>query len=392
MRTLFTVFRKEFIENLRDRRTVMAALVMGPLLAPLMFGLMLRFMLKEGVRDPDREVAVAISNGSAAPNLRDHLLARGIVLHDFTGDDAAAREAVRTRREHIVLAVPADHGERLARGTPAPVLLYLDASNTADQRAIGRLRAVLGDYARGIVTQRLLLRGIDPLLQYPVPVQDVDVSTPTSRSVLVLGMLSFFLILSMMTGGLYLAIDTTAGERERGTLEALLTTPVARQTLLYGKLLTTATYMLMSLTLTTTMFFVVLSRVGLEDLGMTVNAGLTTALGVIGVTAPLIPLAAALMTLVAASARSVREAQAWLGALQLLPSLPLVFASIANLTPTTKLMMVPSLSQHFLIQRLLRAEPLDPLQVALSAGVALTLGAVLTVLAGRIYRRESLLA
>jgi len=392
MGALFTVFRKEFIENLRDRRTVMAALVMGPLLAPLMFGMMMRFMLKEGVRDPDREVAVAISNGDAAPNLRDHLLARGITLHDFKGDDAAAREAVRTRREHIVLAVPADHGERLSHGTPAPVQLYLDASNTADQRAVGRLRAVLGEYARGIVTQRLLLRGIDPLLQYPVPVQDVDVSTPTSRSVLVLGMLSFFLILSMMTGGLYLAIDTTAGERERGTLEALLTTPVARQTLLYGKLLTTTSYMLMSLALTTTMFFVVLSRIGLEDLGMTVNSGVATALGVIGVTAPLIPLMAALMTLVAAFARSVREAQAWLGALQLLPSLPLVFASIANLAPTTKLMMVPSLSQHFLIQRLLRAEALDPLQVGLSVGVALALGAVLTVLAGRIYRRESLLA
>ena len=104
------------------------------------------------------------------------------------------------------------------------------------------------------------------------------------------------------------------------------------------------------------------------------------------------PATPAMQRLVAAFARSVREAQAWLGALQLLPSLPLVFASIANLAPTTKLMMVPSLSQHFLIQRLLRAEPLEPLQVGLSVGVALMLGAVLTVLAGRIYRRESLLA
>jgi len=150
--------------------------------------------------------------------------------------------------------------------------------------------------------------------------------------------------------------------------------------------------MLMSLTLTTTMFFVVLSRVGLEDLGMTVNSGVATSLGVVGVTAPLIPLMAALMTLVAAFARSVREAQAWLGALQLLPSLPLVFASIANLAPSTRLMMVPSLSQHFLIQRLLRAEALDPRQVALSVGVSLVLGVLLIALAGRIYRRESLLA
>ena len=392
MGVLLTIFRKEFIENLRDRRTILAALVLGPLLAPLLFGLMLRFMLNEGVRDPDRALKVAIANGDAAPNLRDHLLARGIVLHDFAGDDAAAREAVRLRRERIILAIPADHGQRLSRGAPAPVLLYLDASSTTDQRAVGRLRAVLAEYGRGIATQRLLLRGIDPLLLSPLPVQDVDVSTPTSRSVLVLGMLSFFLILSMMTGGLYLAIDTTAGERERGTLEPLLTTPVRREILLYGKLLATASYMLLSLVLTTTMFFVVLSRVGLEDLGMTTNTSPSTALALIGVTAPLIPVAAALMTLVAAFARSVREAQAWLGALQLLPTLPLVFASIANLAPTTPLMAVPSLSQHFLITRLLRAEQLDPLQVALSVGVSLALGALLVAAAGRLYRREALLA
>jgi sodium transport system permease protein len=208
--------------------------------------------------------------------------------------------------------------------------------------------------------------------------------------VLVLGMLGFFLIIAMMSGGLYLAIDTTAGERERGTLEPLLTLPVPRTTLLYGKLLATCSYMLLSLLLTTTTFFVVLGRVGLEDLGMSANLGALTALAVIGVTMPLIPAMAALMTLVAAFTRSVREAQAWLGALQLVPSMPLIFASVANLAPTTVLMAVPSLSQHFLIMRLLRAEALDPLQVLVSAGSSLALGVVLVVITGRIYRREAL--
>jgi sodium transport system permease protein len=256
---------------------------------------------------------------------------------------------------------------------------------------ISRLRGLLGEQARSIAAQRLMLRGVDPLLLSPLPVQDVDVSTPASRSVLVLGMLSFFLILAMMTGGMYLAIDTTAGERERGTLEPLLTTPVAREVLLYGKMLATCSYMLLSLGLTTTMFFIVLGRVGLEDLGMSANLGPATALAVFAVTAPLVPAAAALMTLVAAYARSVREAQAWLGIVQLVPSLPLVFASVANLAPATRLMAVPSLSQHFLITRLLRAEALDPVQVALSAGTSLLLGLILVLIAGRIYRRDSLL-
>jgi sodium transport system permease protein len=384
------VFVKEFLENLRDRRTVLAALVLGPLFAPLIFGAMLKFMLKQGVQEPDRELAVAMRDSAAAPNLRDFLAARGVKLHEFTGNDAAARAAIRNHSERMILAVPADHGERLARGAPAPVLLFLDASNNNDQRYLSRLRGLLNEYSRGIAGQRLALRGLDPLLLAPVPVQDVDVSTPASRSVLVLGMLGFFLIIAMMSGGLYLAIDTTAGERERGTLEPLLTLPVPRTTLLYGKLLATCSYMLLSLLLTTTTFFVVLGRVGLEDLGMSANLGAATALAVIGVTMPLIPAMAALMTLVAAFTRSVREAQAWLGALQLVPSMPLIFASVANLAPTTVLMAVPSLSQHFLIMRLLRAEALDPLQVLVSAGSSLALGVVLVVITGRIYRREAL--
>ena len=391
MRLLLTVFCKEFIENLRDRRTVFAALVMGPLFAPLLFGVMMNFMVKQGVREPDKPLDIALHNGGAAPNLRDFLTSRGLTLHEFKGDDAAARTAVQTHKEVLVLSVPAGHGERLANGLPAPLQLYLDASRTSDQRQVGRLRALLAEQSRGLAVQRLMLRGVDPLLLSPVPVQEIDVSTPASRSVLVLGMLSFFLILAMMSGGMYLAIDTTAGERERGTLEALLTLPLRRETLLYGKLLATCSYMLLSLVLTTTMFFIVLGRIGLEDLGMSANLGPLTALAVIGVTAPLIPAAGALLTLVAAFARSVREAQAWLSVVQLLPSLPLVFASAMNLMPSAALMAVPSLSQHFLITRLLRAEPITATELALSLGSSLLLGLVLLLAAGRLYRRESLL-
>ena len=391
MRLLLTVFCKEFVENLRDRRTVFAALVMGPLFAPLLFGVMMNFMVKQGVREPDKPLDIALLNGAAAPRLREFLTARGLTLHDFTGDDAAARDAVQTHREVLVLSVPADHGARLAAGLPAPLRLYVDASRTSDQRQVGRLRALLSEQSRALAVQRLMLRGVDPLLLSAVPVQEIDVSTPASRSVLVLGMLSFFLILAMMSGGMYLAIDTTAGERERGTLEALLTLPVRRETLLYGKLLATCSYMLLSLVLTTTMFFIVLGRIGLEDLGMSANLGPLTALAVIGVTAPLIPAAGALLTLVAAFARSVREAQAWLSVVQLLPSLPLVFASAMNLMPSTALMAVPSLSQHFLITRLLRAEPITASELVLSLGNSLLLGLALVLGAGRLYRRESLL-
>jgi sodium transport system permease protein len=112
---------------------------------------------------------------------------------------------------------------------------------------------------------------------------------------------------------------------------------------------------------------------------------------IIAVMAPLIPLLAALMTLIAAWTRSAREAQAWLGILQLVPSVPLVFASLLNLAPRLALMPVPSLSQHFLVTQLLRAEPLDGLWLAASAGSTLLLGALLLVPVMRLYGSERVL-
>jgi sodium transport system permease protein len=337
-------------------------------------------------------LTVATLNAAAAPHLRDYLAAHGVTLRDFSGDEQAARDAVSHHDEKLVLQIPADHGQRWAQGEPAPVVLFTDKSNTDDGRQVERVRDLLQNYARDISGQRLLLRGIDPVLLSPQPIHEIDVSTPTSRSVLILGMLDFFLILAMMSGGIYLAIDITAGERERGTLEPLLTLPVTRDALLIGKLLTTCAYMALSLSLTTAGFFIAMSRIGLESLGMSARLDPWAAVAVIAVALPLVPVGAGLLTLVASFTRSVREAQAWVGVVQLLPTLPLVFVTMANLAPRTALMAVPSLSQHFLILKLLRAEDIAPLDVALSAGCSLVLGGLLMAAAARIYRRDSLLS
>jgi sodium transport system permease protein len=149
--------------------------------------------------------------------------------------------------------------------------------------------------------------------------------------------------------------------------------------------------MLLSLVLTVTAFAVVLRFIGLERFGMSVNFGPLVALQVILFCLPLVPLGAALMTIVAAFTRSYREAQTYLGLVLLVPTLPLVFAGMLGLRPTAPLMAVPSLSQHFLITNLLRDEPVSPLYFALSFGVTFAVGAVLMLIAGRLYHREALL-
>ena len=385
------VYAKEFFENLRDRRTVMTALLVGPLFGPLLFAAMLRFSLDHNRERFDAPFEIAMINAEAAPNLVRALTIGGVTVRKLEGGEKEARAEIAARTARVVLEVPGEFGERLSAGRPAALRMYSDGSRSGDQRYIARVRVVVGTWSQQIAGQRLVLRGVDPQLLAAVALQDVEVSTPAGRSLLVLGFVSFFLILALLTGGMYLAIDTTVGERDRGTLEPLLATPVRRGALLGGKLLATGTYMLLSMSITAVALFFVLSRIDLAQFGMRANLGPATALIAIGITAPLVPLFAGLMTMVAAFARTLREAQAWLSVMQLVPTLPLVFAGLLSLSPSLPLMAVPSLSQHLLITQLLRGEGIPPGWFAMSAGTSLAFGALVVFVVGRLYRRESLL-
>ena len=391
MNALLIVFAKEMLESLRDRRTLLTTLLLGPVFMPVMFSFMTHTIIKQVMDGADEKVTIAAINADAAPNLRDHLATHGVTLRAFAGDDAAARAAVVAGTEKLVLEVPQEHAQRVAAGETAPLRLYYDSSNRDKRGQIDRVESLLREWNQRIAVQRLVLRGVDPRVLSPIPLQQIDVSTPAGRSVLLLGMLSFFLVISMFASGISVAIDGTAGERERGSLEALLTLPVRREVLLGGKLLATAAMMTIALLLTTTGLTIALSRIGLEQLGMSANLGPATAFLMAAILLPLVPVGAGLLTLVASFARSIREAQAWVGIAQLLPTMPLAFVSMLNPTASPLLMCVPSLSQHLLIMKLLRAEALAPLDVSLSVGSSLLMATLLIGIAMRLYRRESLL-
>ena len=142
--------------------------------------------------------------------------------------------------------------------------------------------------------------------------QRIDVATPTGRAVVVLGFMTYFVLFAVLMGGLYLAIDSTAGERERGSLEALLSLPVARSSLVGGKILATCAYMCISLALSLTAFVCVFRFVPLERLGMSANLGAGHRAEFFAICLPFVPLGAALMTFVASFTRSYREAQTYL--------------------------------------------------------------------------------
>jgi sodium transport system permease protein len=391
VRAVFSVFLKEFHENLRERRTLFTALILGPLLGPVLFLGLLSLQLHKSGASGERPLFLALAHAERAPNLAVFLEQSGVIYREVSLEAGAARAAVQAHRYERILNVPSGFGEHLQNGTPAPLELFADASDVSAAPDTERLRAILGQYSLELARLRIIARGTDPLILNTLSVQDIDVSTPATRSVLLLGTLSYLMLLTMLMGGMYLAIDATAGERERGSLEALLTLPVPRAQLIFGKILACCAYMLLSLTLTVILYAILLRFTGLERFGMSVNFGPWVALRLILYCLPLVPLGAALMTIVAAYTRTYREAQSYLGLVLIVPTLPLVFAGTLGLRPTLPLMAVPSLSQHFLITSLLRDEPLPFAYVAVAVMATLLCGALLIGIAARLYEREALL-
>jgi len=391
MRTLLTVFTKEVLDNFRDRRTLVSALIMGPLFGPMLFAFVINLSIERSLSAADEAMDLAVIGQEHAPNLIRYIESRNINIVAGPATRDAAVAAVKTGAYDVVLLIPEEFGTQLREGTPARVEVFADQANRQAERDARRARAALTGYSQELAAIRLLARGVSPIVMRPINVDDVDVSTPSGRSAMLLGMMSYFFIFALLMGGMYLAIDTTAGERERGSLEPLLALPVTRDQLILGKIGATCVFMAVSLMLSLWSFFVALKFMPLEQLGMTPNFSPGVVLAAFLVLAPFILLGAAVMTLVASFTKSYKEAQTWLSIVLVAPTLPILIVSILTLRPRLEFMFVPSLSQHLLLVGMVKNEPIDPVNVAISVASTLLIGMLLTILCARLYRREGLL-
>ncbi len=391
MRTLRVVFNKEVMDNFRDRRTLLSALLMGPLFGPILFAFVINLSLNQSLSNETEALLLPVIGQEYAPNLLRYLESENIDVVDGPADREAALQAVKDGEYDVVVLIPEEFGQQLADAVPALIEVISDQANTSAEREARRATRALAGYGRELAGLRLSLRGVNPMLMRPLNIDVVDVSTPSGRSAILLGMLSYFFIFALLTGGMNLAIDATAGERERGSLEPLLCLPVSRDELIIGKILAACLFMAMSLCLSLVSFYVTLRFVPLEQLGMTPNFGPLVVMTAFFLLVPFALLGAALMTLVASFTRSYKEAQTWLSAVLLAPTLPILIVSILQVRPSVELMLIPSLSQHLLLNSLIRNEPVNLLHVAVSASATLALGAATAWLCARLYRREGLL-
>ena len=413
-----TVWTKEVKENLRDWRAILPALIIGPVLSPVLMGTLMSTVLSEATERAQENLTLPVIGAEYAPNLIAFLRAHRVTVESLPGEAAAhddgapandgttapprnrdlgardriaAATAVRDRKAEVVLIVTPTIATAMMDGRPATLELVMDEGRRSSAIDARRANALLQAYGRQLGNLRLFARGIDPRIATPFSIDQVDVSTPSGRSVAILGILTYLVLFALLMGGLPITNDSTAGERERRSLEPLLTTPIHRGQLVLEKIFAAAFFMVVAMALCLTVLAVGLDFLPLERLDMRNNFGPRQALYAFGILLPFVLLGAGMMSIVASFTKTYKEAQTYLGFLVLIPTLPIVFAGIADLEPDLPLMFVPSLSQHFLLLALLKAEPIPAMHVAISAASTLAFALIAIAVAVKLYQREGLL-
>jgi sodium transport system permease protein len=388
MRGLATVFRKEVRENIRDRRALFNSLLLGPLLFPLLFVGLMWFLESAEQERSEQTLELPVVGAGYAPSLIRYLEQQGAVIQPEPEDPEAM---VRNQETPVVLRILPEYPEQWALGLPAPVEVIMDPSRQESNAAIRRVKGLLAGYGQQIASLRLQLRGVSPQLAAPVMIRDVDLSTPKSRAILAVIFLPYVLMITAFTGATHLAMDTTAGEKERKSLEPLLINPVPRWQIMTGKMLTTTAFAMASLALTLVSFRIVLPYMPVGAFGMDLTLSLGTLLKILLVVSPVAILAAALLTLLAAFAKSYREAQSYMGLVILIPMIPSLIFMANPIRAEAWMMNVPLFSQNILIGEIIREELVALSWYVMSLASTLVIGLALAVLAANLYNRPRLI-
>jgi sodium transport system permease protein len=386
MGAAWVVYLKELKDALRDRRTLLMVLLSSVAIGPLLLVALSALVADFEARADARELyAVGLE---AAPTLRNYIERQAWQIHPAPADHEAA--LVKRSFGHAVLVVPAGFERDLAEGlVPRLVLVTASANQRAEGSASGVSRLLQG-FSQEQASLRLVMRGVGPALLQPVVVDEHDLADPRARAAQFTRLLPFFVLMAVLYGALHAALDTTAGERERGSLEPLLMTPVPRMALVLGKWGAVASVGMGVAVLSCFSFLPGQWLLRSETLSAMFQFGWPEALQFLALLLPLAALLSALLMAVAIRCKSFKEAQANTTVVVLAVSLlPMVTAFNQGGEQPWHL-WTPALAQITLMQRVLEGEALGAADLALPLAVALAGSALCLAYVARQLRAAAL--
>ncbi|HYO16154.1 MAG TPA: ABC transporter permease subunit [Thermoanaerobaculia bacterium] len=376
------VFSKETRDAARDRRSLTSALTYS-LFGPLVLGLALGTLAR--MNADDEPLRLAVAGPGNAPSLVRSLEANGVEVVPAPAD---VRAAVRAGDLDLALVIPEGYGKDFRASRPARIELVHDASRSESRGPVRRVQSIVERYGTQVASLRLSARGVSPQVAQPVRLAEVDLSTAASRAALALGTFPVFLLMAVFISGMNVAIDTTAGERERGSLEPLLVHAVPRTDLVLGKWMASSAFNLLGLGMTLLVSYLVLGADRFEGLDVPVALRVGDTLRMLAILFPVVLFAPALQMLISLFARSFKEAQTYLSLLLFVPVLPGFLLALQRVDAEPWMRSVPILAQQVLLGDLLRGEAIAPAAQMLAAGTTLAATAVCIAVTARMLRHE----
>ena len=398
LRNIGIVYRKELIDSLRDRRTLISMIVVPLLVMPLLtigMGVLSVALVGVAMREVPR---VMILGGDDSPAV----LAELNKMKDFeivpSRPDYA--EEISNKKIRAAVEIPAGFEAKLAAGESSTVKIYMYEGELKSGFGADRLQKFFSKLRDRSVREHLQARNLPENLAHPFDILETNVAPPEKVGGAVLGgLLPYFVILLCLTGAMYPAMDLTAGEKERGTIETLLCSPVSRTHLVIGKFLMVLTASVATAILAITSM--ALSFGAGKEMLLSITKGASdpalqitiTAKGIISIFFVVFPLAvffsAALLAL-SLFAKSFKEAQSYISPLMILVVMPAIASLLPGVELTPVLAWIPVLNTSLVSKEIISGTfhwnliGLIFLSSSIYAGIAITI-------AVKLFQREDVL-
>lgn len=385
-RTTLTVCKKELTDHLRDRRTAAMIFFLSIALGPLLLIGLTQFINSVEKKAEAREVFV---EGKAnSPQIVNFFARQDVTIKEPKPE---FRDLIKNGKHDPVLVIPKRFEEKFYTGTAEVELVFDDTRQDSGNASIGVLRRLMRGFNAEVATQRLIARGISPQLTRVVDVQDVNLGTAAQRAAGLLFIIPWITLLGCVSGVTAIAIDVTAGERERGSLEPLLMNPVSRAGLVTGKWLAVALYGLAVATLTMCGFALTLSFAPLPNLASVLSISPAQYFGFALTMFSFAPAMGALQMLIATYGRTYKEAQTYVSYLIMLVSMAPAIGMLGQLKDATWQLFVPMLGQLMVITRILRGETVTTLHYLLPFAINSAISIIAVLLIAKLLTNEKII-
>jgi len=382
----WTIFRKELTDAVRDRRTWTIALVISLLSGPVVFLLLSNFV--SGIEEKVAKREVVIDHPEYAPTLVNFLQRAGATI---VPAPAGYREQLRSGSlGNAVLVPPADFERKLERGEQVEVQAVFDDSHEKAQAVVRSSIRLLAGFNREVGVQRLYARGVSPGVLAPLEVREVSLAPNQARGAQLLFVVPWAALMVAVFGALSVAIDVTAGERERGSLEPLLGNPLSTGALVLGKWGVVMTYSLAIVVLTMAGFMVSMRLITNETMAALMQLEWREVAIFVALLLPFAALMAAVNMLAATFGRTYKEAQTYVSYIAMGVQFSAIVPVFLTVRDAPWQWFVPAVSQLTVLMRALRGDPIGPMDLLIPGAVCVGAAAFCLALQARLLERETI--